>query len=551
MRHALLRIGYALSLVAGLCSGLPCSGHAQTFLPDDPLWNDPDRLDLPLPERREARPRRSPFNILIQSLGLPGEHSGPAVNVNTLGEVPTSSWFTHRPRWRAPSRALLVDGAALSARPDTAAPLRVLSVETRHNLVCLHVRDARDRTFRLVFDSPRAPELATGAAMMASRFFHAFGYFVPEHGLMQVRPAQFVPAPDSGITRAALHDAFQRAARDAATGHYRALVTHLPDAMRDLGPFRFHGTRPDDANDVFPHEARRELRGLRVFAAWLNHSTVASTSTLAAIVQDGEAQYVRHYLRHFETTLGSAGDEPKMPWSGHEHLLELSPVLLRMGTLGLAGGRWMEATTPKIPGVGHFEAEHFRARAWRVEIPNPAFERCDADDAFWAARSIAALSDEDLAAVVATAQFSDPRAGPYLVRTLARRRRVIAATYLHHGGGLDRIRITDGALAFDDLHARHPPRPKASGKRGISGTLPRIVQWRVFHNATGQLGKRLGSQRTRSARFRLPPTRVPYLQATIRTPGLGQTHVYLRQQTPDARPGYSVVGIERHGPEAD
>jgi hypothetical protein len=61
----------------------------------------------------------------------------------------------------------------------------------------------------------------------------------------------------------------QRAPR-RPDGTYRALASKLLPG-KPVGPFQYFGTRPDDPNDIFPHENRRELRGLRVFAAWLNH----------------------------------------------------------------------------------------------------------------------------------------------------------------------------------------------------------------------------------------------------------------------------------------
>ncbi|NIW47138.1 MAG: hypothetical protein GWN30_21030, partial [Gammaproteobacteria bacterium] len=59
------------------------------------------------------------------------------------------------------------------------------------------------------------------------------------------------------------------------------------------------GIRDDDLNDVIPHQHRRELRGLRVVAAWLNHFDTKANNTLDVYVEDG---YVRHYLIDFGST---------------------------------------------------------------------------------------------------------------------------------------------------------------------------------------------------------------------------------------------------------
>ena len=53
-------------------------------------------------------------------------------------------------------------------------------------------------------------------------------------------------------------------------GSMRATASRYVDG-EPVGPFRYYGTRTDDPNDVIDHEQRRELRGLRLFAAWLNH----------------------------------------------------------------------------------------------------------------------------------------------------------------------------------------------------------------------------------------------------------------------------------------
>ena len=47
-----------------------------------------------------------------------------------------------------------------------------------------------------------------------------------------------------------------------------------------LRSLRWYETRSDDPNDVIPHEDRREQRGLRLIAAWLNHDDTRAQNTV-------------------------------------------------------------------------------------------------------------------------------------------------------------------------------------------------------------------------------------------------------------------------------
>jgi len=526
--------------------GTVCAGPAaaQRFFPDDPLWTDPDRMDMPFPDPQPASRKVGPFEFLERTFGSPGNHSGSALNANTVGGVPNSSWYTNR-HYRFPmSEAELQRGLNRTPGPSLRAPWRVVRLVEGDGLPQAVVKDAKDRRFSLLFDAPAHPEMATGAAMISSRLLYALGYNVPHHWLRSIRADRLTAASDTSVVQAGIDSLLARAyQRPDST--YRVLVTRIPRVERRIGPFSFHGTRPDDGNDVFPHEARRELRGLKVIAAWIDHSSIARRHTLDVGVRKDGRRFVRHYLTDLHLTLGSGGAAPNPRWAGHEHVLELDQVFKRIGTLGLSGGDWAEGTSPKWPAVGHFGAAHFEPDEWRPRWPNPAFERCDSADAFWAAKQVRHFSDADLETIVATAEYSSPQAAEYMLQTLQQRRDSIAQEYLHWGGGLDRFAVQDGQLTFRDLRAKHGLAPDS---------VRRTITWHVYDNQQERVRENLREDTSSRETIPLPSGRTPsFLRGTLKMPQGGTTHVFLRRTSALAVSSssgavpYEVVGVERSG----
>src|SRR5262247_1075991 len=60
------------------------------FYPDDPIWRDGDMRDTPPVAEFDLS---KTYEFLHETFGETVQSRGPALNVNTLGEVPESSWF--------------------------------------------------------------------------------------------------------------------------------------------------------------------------------------------------------------------------------------------------------------------------------------------------------------------------------------------------------------------------------------------------------------------------------------------------------------------------
>src|SRR5262245_8295951 len=87
--------GVAASFVSSpLAQSLPQPARsAMRFYPDDPLWRDDDMKTIAMPAEHDLS---KSYEFLANPFGETARSFGPALNVNSLGEVPDSSWFTNR-----------------------------------------------------------------------------------------------------------------------------------------------------------------------------------------------------------------------------------------------------------------------------------------------------------------------------------------------------------------------------------------------------------------------------------------------------------------------
>ena len=107
----------------------------------------------------------------------------------------------------------------------------------------------------------------------------------------------------------------------------------------------FYGTRPDDPNDVVPHEHRRELRGLQVFGAWTNLVDMKALNTMDTLITENGRARVRHYLLDVGSTFGMGANGPHEWTEGYEYLFEGDKLLKRLVTLGSTFSRGKRCPT--------------------------------------------------------------------------------------------------------------------------------------------------------------------------------------------------------------
>jgi hypothetical protein len=199
-----------------------------------------------------------------------------------------------------------------------------------------------------------------------------------------------------------------------------------------------------------PHEHRRELRGARVFGAWLNHDDSRGVNSLDFVVNTGGKQWVKHYMFDFGSIMGSGTIHAQVHRAGNEYIFEWAPGWATLGTLGFYTRPWMRIDYPKVPpSVGRFEGTGFDPEQWKPEYPNPAFDNMRPDDAFWAARIVSRFDDRMIRAIVEKARYSDPQATEYITGVLMARRDKVLRTWLNKVNPIvDAALDSSGRLTF-------------------------------------------------------------------------------------------------------
>ena len=469
---------------------LGCSQAPARFPLREPLRLDGDLRPFKAPCRADGARKicapeeyESPLvwdgadNLVFRPLSdaLAVEASTEAVNVNSLDEVPDSAWFTGRLGARDFGLAELVQGACKPEQvlhPESVADGGWLIDKGKSNGSSpgFRVNIPGQGKYMLKSDEP-VFERPSAASVIGAAAYHAAGFFTSCEQVIYFKPSLLKLKP--GLVSAAnfsdpkpfdlpaLESVLSKLSRRGPLVRMQASAW-LPG--RPLGPFRYEGIRDDDVNDVVPHQDRRELRGGRLLAAWLDHFDSREQNTMDTWQSVGDAPdapgRIIHYYLDTSDCLGS-----EWAWDGisrrlgRSYVFDWGDVSSDFVTLGLQRRPWeLVHRTPGRELFGYFEYEHFVPEDWKMEYPNPAFSRMTERDGAWMARILARFTPEMVRALAELGDFSDRSNAEYLARILEARLERILARYLTRLSPIADLRVEGNQLCGVDLARRRQVR---------------------------------------------------------------------------------------------
>jgi hypothetical protein len=529
--------------------------EAKKFYPDDPVLVDDALLDVAeMPAELDLSDLYDRFSHVFKDMGK-SPLGTEAQSVNTLDEAVDGDWFVNRHGSKRMSLSELVRGPNRGEPPNPEETWTVFRSKSQGITPGFEIKDESGDRYVIKLDPVEVPELASAAEVIATKIFYALGYHVPENYVVRVHPDRFAIEPgtqvedkfgdQSALTPFRFHRIIRRIPR-LADGTMRVTASEYVPGI-PIGHRRYFETRSDDPNDVVPHEDRREQRGLRLFAAWLNHDDTRAQNTMDSWVKENGTHRVRHYLLDFGSTFGSGSVDMQLPHLSFHYWLDFPLVKKNLVGLGFHVPEYRKADWPEFPeyeSVGRWESELFDPVQWRNDYPNPAFVRMTARDAFWAAKILMKFTREELAAIVESGEYGDPEDARYFLDVLLERQLKCGRFGINAINPLDEFRIEEGELRFVNLSERYGFVEAATGYE---------IQWFAYDNETEAQRELTPATTARETRSNLPaaPSPVSFLLAVIRSINSENPH-WRTSIAVTLRPGatgYEIVGIERESPE--
>lgn len=391
--------------------------------------------------------------------------SGEAINVNALDEVPDSAWFRNRPL--APidriGRGACTTEQILDPANTPDGAWLIDKGKMGGTVPGFRIKVPGKGKYLLKVDPVGEHERSSAASVIGAAILHAAGYYTACEQIVWVKPSIFTLTPGLHTKmNLGAEKPFDRAALDetiALAPKRNGLVRFEASAWVEgytIGPFFYEGTRADDRNDVVPHEDRRDLRGLRVLAAWLGRYDARAGNTLDVWRADDRKRpesspgHVLHYQLDTSECFGAGYNIPELDRRlNYAYIIDWGDFASDFLTLGIRQRPW--DVIRRDPVFGSFDVEHFVPDEWKPQYPNAAFGRMTERDAAWMARILARFTPEAIHAIVAQADLPD--AGR-LESILASRLEATLKRYLSRVSPITDVRLDGNRLCAVDLAER-------------------------------------------------------------------------------------------------
>jgi hypothetical protein len=370
--------------------------------------------------------------------------------VNSLDEVPDSSWFTGRIGVRPMSREELARGSCKpeelldgTAAADGAWTIDKGKLEGVTDGFRVMVPGKGHYLFKA--DDKNQPEHASAAQTVGVRMLHAAGYFVPCEQIVYFKPSVFRLKPKLRYKHQFADE------KDFGQKELDAIFAHSPrrgpfvrmqaSAWVNgyiLGGFQYEGTRADDPNDVVPHEDRRELRAKRLLNAWIDRVDERLANTLDVWMVDRPGPpdrspgHVVHNVLDTSEAFGSDyGVDDITKRAGFTYMWDWADIGTDLGVFGARTNTWDTVQkTPHEEEFFYFDVEHFVPAKWKNEYPIAAFSRMTERDGAWMARVLSHFTPEVVDELAEMADYSRPEDTTYLKKMLEGRLGKILERYL-------------------------------------------------------------------------------------------------------------------------